>query len=125
MKAAKPDVVFYGGYYEQAGRLKKQLTDAGVKATFISGDGALDAGFVKAAGAAGATARCSAARATSPATPAPARSASSPRRTRRSTGSGPRHVLHRGATTRPTSSSTGIKAGNTDREPSCSTTSTG
>ena len=52
MKAANPDVVFYGGYYEQAGRLKKQLADAGVKATFISGDGSLDVGFVKAAGAA-------------------------------------------------------------------------
>ncbi len=52
VKAAKPDVIFYGGYYEAAGRLKKQLADAGVTATFISGDGALDAGFVKAAGAA-------------------------------------------------------------------------
>ncbi|MDQ6696773.1 MAG: branched-chain amino acid ABC transporter substrate-binding protein [Actinomycetota bacterium] len=52
VKAANPDVVFYGGYYEQAGRLKKQLADAGVKATFISGDGALDVGFVKAAGSA-------------------------------------------------------------------------
>jgi branched-chain amino acid transport system substrate-binding protein len=52
VKAAKPDVVFFGGYYEAAGRLKKQLDDAGVTATFISDDGALDAGFVKAAGAA-------------------------------------------------------------------------
>jgi branched-chain amino acid transport system substrate-binding protein len=54
VKAADPDVVFYGGYYEAAGRLKKQLTDAGVKATFISGDGSLDPGFITAAGAAGA-----------------------------------------------------------------------
>ena len=30
MKAANPDVIFYGGYYEEAGRLKKQLADAGV-----------------------------------------------------------------------------------------------
>lgn len=52
VKAANPDAIFYGGYYEQAGKLKKQLTDAGVKAKFISGDGALDVGFVKAAGAA-------------------------------------------------------------------------
>jgi branched-chain amino acid transport system substrate-binding protein len=51
VKAAEPDAVFFGGYYEAAGRLKKQLTDAGVTATFISGDGALDAGFVSAAGA--------------------------------------------------------------------------
>jgi branched-chain amino acid transport system substrate-binding protein len=50
VKAANPDAVFFGGYYEQAGRLKKQLADAGVKAQFISDDGALDAGFVKAAG---------------------------------------------------------------------------
>ena len=52
VKAANPDVVFYGGYYEQAGRLKKQLTDANVRAQFISGDGSLDTGFVKAAGSA-------------------------------------------------------------------------
>ena len=30
VKAAEPDAVFFGGYYEAAGRLKKQLTDAGV-----------------------------------------------------------------------------------------------
>jgi branched-chain amino acid transport system substrate-binding protein len=50
VSAAKPDVVFFGGYYEAAGRLKKQLTDAGVDAQYISDDGALDTGFVKAAG---------------------------------------------------------------------------
>ncbi|MEN3273212.1 MAG: branched-chain amino acid transport system substrate-binding protein [Actinomycetota bacterium] len=50
VKAAKPDAVFFGGYYEAAGRLKKQLTDAGVTAAYISGDGSLDSGFVKAAG---------------------------------------------------------------------------
>ena len=50
VKAANPEVIFYGGYYEQAGRLKKQLADADVDATFISGDGALDVGFVEAAG---------------------------------------------------------------------------
>ena len=53
VKAAKVDMVFYGGYYSEAGRLKKQLTDAGVKAKFISGDGSLDPGFVAASGAAG------------------------------------------------------------------------
>jgi branched-chain amino acid transport system substrate-binding protein len=52
VKAANPDVIFFGGYYEAAGRLKKQLADGGVNATFISGDGSLDSGFVKAAGAA-------------------------------------------------------------------------
>ena len=53
-KSANPDVIFYSGYYGEAGRFKKQLTDAGVKAAFISGDGSLDPGFITAAGAAGA-----------------------------------------------------------------------
>lgn len=52
VKDANPDAIFFGGYYEAAGRLAKQLADAGVTAQFISGDGALDAGFVNAAGAA-------------------------------------------------------------------------
>ena len=51
VKAADPDAVFFGGYYEAAGRLKKQLTDAGVDAPRSSAaDGALDAGFIEAAG---------------------------------------------------------------------------
>jgi len=50
VKAANPDAVFFGGYYEQAGRLKKQLADAGVDAQYISDDGALDVGFIDAAG---------------------------------------------------------------------------
>ena len=54
VKAAKPDAVFYGGYYAEAGRLAKQLRDAGVTATFVSGDGTLDKGFVEAAGQAAA-----------------------------------------------------------------------
>jgi branched-chain amino acid transport system substrate-binding protein len=60
VKAANPEVIFYGGYYEEAGQLKKQLADAGVTAQFISGDGALDAGFIEAAGdaAEGATLSC-------------------------------------------------------------------
>jgi branched-chain amino acid transport system substrate-binding protein len=53
MKAANVDLIFYGGYYNEAGRLKKQLTDAGVKAKFISGDGSLDPGFIVSSGAAG------------------------------------------------------------------------
>ncbi len=50
VNAAKPDVIFYGGYYAQAGRLLKQLRDAGVQATFASGDGSLDQGLVQGAG---------------------------------------------------------------------------
>lgn len=50
VKDANPDAIFFSGYYEAAGRLKKQLADADVDATFISGDGALDPGFISAAG---------------------------------------------------------------------------
>lgn len=53
VKAADVDMLFYGGYYNEAGRLKKQLTDAGVEAKFITGDGSLDPGFVTSSGAAG------------------------------------------------------------------------
>ena len=53
VRAANVDMIFYGGYYNEAGRLKKQLTDSGVKAKFISGDGSLDPGFVVSSGAAG------------------------------------------------------------------------
>jgi branched-chain amino acid transport system substrate-binding protein len=50
VKSANPDAVFFGGYYEEAGTLAKQLKDEGVTATFISADGALDQGFIDAAG---------------------------------------------------------------------------
>lgn len=50
IKAANPDAIFYGGYYEEAGRLRKQLVENGVEVTFMSDDGALDPGFVEAAG---------------------------------------------------------------------------
>ena len=53
VKDADVDVIFYGGYYSQAGLLKKQLNDAGVKVPFISGDGSLDPGFIESSGAAG------------------------------------------------------------------------
>lgn len=45
-----PDLIFYGGYYSEAGRLKKQLTDGQVNVRFQSGDGVLDVGFVASAG---------------------------------------------------------------------------
>jgi branched-chain amino acid transport system substrate-binding protein len=50
IKSASPDAIFYGGYYAEGGRLLKQLRDAGVTATFVSDDGALDTGFIQAAG---------------------------------------------------------------------------
>ncbi|MFG2000180.1 branched-chain amino acid ABC transporter substrate-binding protein [Spirillospora sp. NPDC048911] len=51
VKAANPDVIFYGGYYSEGGKLLKQLRDGGVTALFASGDGSLDAKLVEAAGA--------------------------------------------------------------------------
>lgn len=54
IKAANVDTVYYGGYYAAAGRLVKQLRDAGVKATFVSDDGVNDPKFIAAAGVADA-----------------------------------------------------------------------
>ena len=52
LRSATPDLIFYGGYYREAGRLRKQLVDGGVRVRFLSGDGGLDQGFITAAGAA-------------------------------------------------------------------------
>jgi len=52
---------FYGGYYQNAGLLRKQLTAANWKGTMVSGDGVDDPGFAKAAGndaAAGSIVTC-------------------------------------------------------------------
>jgi len=44
-------VFFYGGYYAEAGLIRKQLTDAGGKdIVMVTADGVKDEGFVKAAG---------------------------------------------------------------------------
>ncbi len=50
IQQANPDAIFYGGYYEEAGLLRKQLVDNGVDVPFMSDDGALDPGFVESAG---------------------------------------------------------------------------
>jgi len=50
VKARRPDVVFYGGYYPEAGRLVKQLRDAGVAARFVSGDASKDPGIAQGGG---------------------------------------------------------------------------
>jgi branched-chain amino acid transport system substrate-binding protein len=50
MKAANPDVIFFGGYYSQGGRLLKQIRDAGVTVLFATGDGSLDVGLINGAG---------------------------------------------------------------------------
>ena len=54
VKSANPDVIVYGGYYAQLGRLLKQLRDGGVTATVASGDGSLDAQLISGAGQAAA-----------------------------------------------------------------------
>lgn len=48
--SSAPDAVFYAGYYAEGGRLLKQLREGGVTATFLSGDGSLDAGLAEGAG---------------------------------------------------------------------------
>jgi branched-chain amino acid transport system substrate-binding protein len=50
VKSSGADAIFYGGYYQNAGLLLKQLREAGVTAKFVAGDGVKDEGFVKAAG---------------------------------------------------------------------------
>ena len=50
--AAKPQAVFFGGYYDAAGRLIKQLKSAGFTGVFMSGDGSEDPHFVTDAGGA-------------------------------------------------------------------------
>ena len=54
-------VFFYGGYYTNAGLIRKQLTAAGWKGTLVAGDGTDDPGYAKAAGndaAAGTVVTC-------------------------------------------------------------------
>lgn len=52
--AAKPDAVFYSGYYPEFGLLVKALKGKGFKGTIASGDGSNDDKFIDAAGAANA-----------------------------------------------------------------------
>uniref|UniRef100_UPI0026187318 branched-chain amino acid ABC transporter substrate-binding protein n=1 Tax=Gordonia sp. (in: high G+C Gram-positive bacteria) TaxID=84139 RepID=UPI0026187318 len=48
--AAKPDAVFFAGYYAEAAPLAQQLKTAAPDITFVSGDGANDPQFIKQAG---------------------------------------------------------------------------
>jgi branched-chain amino acid transport system substrate-binding protein len=50
IKTSGADTLFYGGYYQNAGLLRKQLTGAGWKGTLVAGDGVNDPGYIKAAG---------------------------------------------------------------------------
>ncbi|WP_330181857.1 branched-chain amino acid ABC transporter substrate-binding protein [Nocardia sp. NBC_01503] len=50
LASAKPDAIFYSGYYAEAAPFVQQLRSGGVTATFISDDGTKDVEFVKQAG---------------------------------------------------------------------------
>ncbi|MBI5210558.1 MAG: branched-chain amino acid ABC transporter substrate-binding protein [Elusimicrobia bacterium] len=45
VKAANPEAVYFGGVYTEAGLLVRQMRSLGIKAAFISGDGAKTPGF--------------------------------------------------------------------------------
>jgi branched-chain amino acid transport system substrate-binding protein len=52
VKASGADLLWFGGYYPEAGLLVKQLRAGGWKGTFAAGDGVVDPGFIEPAGAA-------------------------------------------------------------------------
>ncbi|MFF5216401.1 branched-chain amino acid ABC transporter substrate-binding protein [Micromonospora sp. NPDC000442] len=54
VKSTGATAVFYGGYYQEAGLIRKQLTSAGVTATLVAGDGVNDNAYIEGAGAAAA-----------------------------------------------------------------------
>jgi branched-chain amino acid transport system substrate-binding protein len=59
VRAAKPDVVMYGGMDATAGPMAKQMKQLGIKSTFLAGDGVCSPEFVKLAGDAGEGLVCS------------------------------------------------------------------
>jgi branched-chain amino acid transport system substrate-binding protein len=52
IKAANPEVVYYGGIYNAAALLSKQMSDAGIEAPLMAGDGIYDAEYINLGGAA-------------------------------------------------------------------------
>ena len=50
IKGAKPDAIYYAGYYAGAAPFVQQLRDGGVTATFVGSDGVKDPEFIKQAG---------------------------------------------------------------------------
>ncbi len=53
IKSSGCNVIFYGGYSPEAGPLRSQLTQAGVTAIMVTGDGVKDDTFLQGAGASG------------------------------------------------------------------------
>lgn len=54
VKSEKPELIFFGGIYPEAGLLVKQAKELGVTAKFMSGDGTIDPKFIEIAGASAA-----------------------------------------------------------------------
>lgn len=54
LKTEEAEIVFYSGYVKEASLLVKQMREAGVEATFMSGDGTKEQAFIDQAGAANA-----------------------------------------------------------------------
>ena len=54
VKNSGATAVFFGGYYQEAGLIRKQLTAAGVTATLVAGDGVNDPAYINSAGQAAA-----------------------------------------------------------------------
>lgn len=54
IKAAKPEIVYYGGIYNAGALLSKQLKEGGVTVPMMAGDGIYDPEYIKLAGAANA-----------------------------------------------------------------------
>ena len=50
IKGRKPELVFFGGIDPQAGPMMKQMTELGIKAKFMGGDGMQTPNFIKLAG---------------------------------------------------------------------------
>ena len=50
IKVKKPELVFFGGIYPEAGLLVKEAKELGLNAKFMSGDGTIDPKFVEIAG---------------------------------------------------------------------------
>ena len=50
VKAAGADVVYWGGLHPEGGLIRRQMTDQGIKATMMSGDGITDNEFASIAG---------------------------------------------------------------------------
>ncbi len=50
IKASGATAVFYGGYYQEAGLLVKQMRSQGSKATLVGADGVKDPGYIETAG---------------------------------------------------------------------------